>query len=302
MKKVIKNAFTLIELLVVIAIIGILSGLIVVSMGGMTQKANIAKAQIFSNSLRNSLMANLVSEWKFDQINNPGVNQTPDTWRLGNSGTLNGSAGTQNLPQLQTSGCVLGNCLLFDGTDDYVDVGDPTNGSLDFGTNDFSISFWFKSTLADRGIISKKSAISDVSAGWVIYLDSPGWHLRARLADGSNELAVSGLTANLNDNIWHHGLIVKARDTLSIYVNGAIDNSITGVGSYNVNNVTSLFIGRVAATYFSGALDDIRIFNAAPSTSQIKEQYYVGLNNLLDSGEISQGDYTKRLSLFAINN
>jgi prepilin-type N-terminal cleavage/methylation domain-containing protein len=54
MNELIKKAFTLIELLVVIAIIGILSGLIVVSMGGVTQKANIAKAQVFSNSLKNA--------------------------------------------------------------------------------------------------------------------------------------------------------------------------------------------------------------------------------------------------------
>jgi prepilin-type N-terminal cleavage/methylation domain-containing protein len=58
MKKTVSIAFTLIELLVVIAIIGILSGLIVVTMNGVTQKANIAKAQVFSNSLRNALMLN----------------------------------------------------------------------------------------------------------------------------------------------------------------------------------------------------------------------------------------------------
>ena len=55
MNRFIKKAFTLIELLVVIAIIGILSGLIVVTMSGVTQKARIAKAQAFSNSLRNAL-------------------------------------------------------------------------------------------------------------------------------------------------------------------------------------------------------------------------------------------------------
>jgi prepilin-type N-terminal cleavage/methylation domain-containing protein len=63
MNKLLRQAFTLIELLVVIAIIGILSGLIVVSMSGVTQKANIAKAQVFSNSLRNSLMLIIVGEW-----------------------------------------------------------------------------------------------------------------------------------------------------------------------------------------------------------------------------------------------
>ena len=49
MHKIKQLAFTLIELLVVIAVIGILSGLIVVSMSGVTNKATIAKAQVFSN-------------------------------------------------------------------------------------------------------------------------------------------------------------------------------------------------------------------------------------------------------------
>ena len=68
MSKLIKQAFTLIELLVVIAIIGILSGLIVVAMGGVTQKATIAKSQIFSNSLRNSLMLDILAQYTFDDI------------------------------------------------------------------------------------------------------------------------------------------------------------------------------------------------------------------------------------------
>jgi len=85
MNKLLKQAFTLIELLVVIAIIGILSGLIVVSMGNMNQKATIAKAQVFSNSLRNSLMANIVSEWKMDEGSGATVN---DTWGGLNNSTL----------------------------------------------------------------------------------------------------------------------------------------------------------------------------------------------------------------------
>ncbi|MFA5013447.1 MAG: type II secretion system protein, partial [Candidatus Paceibacterota bacterium] len=90
MNKRLFRAFTLIELLVVIAIIGILSALIIVGMNSTTQKATIAKAQVFSNSLRNSLMGNLISEWKFDQVNVPAANQTPDSWSGGNTGTLNG--------------------------------------------------------------------------------------------------------------------------------------------------------------------------------------------------------------------
>jgi prepilin-type N-terminal cleavage/methylation domain-containing protein len=104
MHKLLKQAFTLIELLVVIAIIGILSGLIVVSMSGVTQKATIAKAQVFSNSLRNSLMLNLISEWKLDGNAN-------DSWSGGNNGTWYGSEeGTNTSANYRPSDeCVSGN-------------------------------------------------------------------------------------------------------------------------------------------------------------------------------------------------
>ena len=83
-----KYAFTLIELLVVIAIIGILSGLIITTMSGATESARIAKLKVYSNSVRDTLGANLVSEWKLDQIVGSSAPYTTlDTWGT-NIGTL----------------------------------------------------------------------------------------------------------------------------------------------------------------------------------------------------------------------
>ncbi|MFA5432383.1 MAG: type II secretion system protein [Candidatus Paceibacterota bacterium] len=146
-------AFTLIELLVVIAIIGILSGLIVVSMSGVTQKANIAKAQVFSNSLRNSLMLNIVGEWKFDDLSEAKDNASIlDSWGAVNSGTLDTNlvvADTTDKLKLGTD-CVSGKCLYFDGTNDYVSI--PQNATLDFGTKSFSIGAWINKK-ANSGFI-----------------------------------------------------------------------------------------------------------------------------------------------------
>ena len=114
-----------------IAIIGILSGSIVVALGGITSKANIAKSQVFSNSLRNALMSNLISEWKLDQVGVPGANQTPDNW-AGNTGTLADGSTCSSIapihcPQLQTANCISGSCLSFDGTDDYISFASAIN-------------------------------------------------------------------------------------------------------------------------------------------------------------------------------
>jgi prepilin-type N-terminal cleavage/methylation domain-containing protein len=56
MNKLSKKAFTLIELLVVIAIIGILSGLIVISMSGATNSANDAKRKANVDAIRKALV------------------------------------------------------------------------------------------------------------------------------------------------------------------------------------------------------------------------------------------------------
>ena len=78
------KSFTLIEILVVIVIIGILSAFIIVSMVGVSDKARIAKSQAFANSLRNSLLINLVSEWK---LNDGSGTTASDSWSA-NTGTL----------------------------------------------------------------------------------------------------------------------------------------------------------------------------------------------------------------------
>ena len=157
---IIKNkqkSFTLIELLVVIVIIGILAGVIMISTSSSIDKANFAKAQAFSSTVQNELLSNLVSEWTFDNASNIGE----DTWG-NNHGTLYGSAGSQNLPQLQsTSECVFGTCLKFDGTDDYVDCGNGASLNI---TNQITISAWVNPvTSAHDGfnIVSKKTNWQD---------------------------------------------------------------------------------------------------------------------------------------------
>jgi len=70
MNKLTKQAFTLIELLVVIAIVGILSGLIMISMNGSFTLANDAKRKASINTLKKALMYYGVSNGKTYPIQN----------------------------------------------------------------------------------------------------------------------------------------------------------------------------------------------------------------------------------------
>ena len=51
--------------------------------------------------------------------------------------------------------------------------------------------------------------------------------------------------------------------------------------------------------FFKGLVDDFRIYNAALSTAQIKQNYIVGLNSLLANGNISKEEYNQRLNNLA---
>jgi len=288
MNKLIKQAFTLIELLVVIAIIGILSGLIVVAMGGVTQKATIAKAQIFSNSLRNSLMLNLVSEWKFDQVNIPSANQTPDSWSGGNNCSMGGTPSVYS-----NSNCVSGSCLNFNGSTDYLSCG---NGSSLDASNAITIGAWIKpaNSLGDEAVLVRKS--SNDCGNYNLQIKT---NKLALLTSTMCGWSMAGSHSAISIGVWQYVVATISGTVTNYYINGINTDTFTGVNGLGSINTNTLNIGGYSGAalldFFNGSIDEVRIYNAAIPTSQIKEQYYIGLNKLLINGGITREEYLSRV-------
>ncbi|MFA5072103.1 MAG: LamG-like jellyroll fold domain-containing protein [Candidatus Pacearchaeota archaeon] len=304
MSNLFKRAFTLIELLVVIAIIGILSGLIVVSMGGVTEKASIAKSQVFSNSLKNSLLLNLVSEWKFDGSTADGgaatVNDVLNNWSSLNNGTVSYP------PTVKTgSNCVSGSCLQFDGVDDYVDFG--SNASLSMGTGDATVSLWVKFDNAIPTQIETLVACGAGAAGqdgYWCFRNNGTSRLHCYFSDGTIPVLQGYLSGSgsLVANNWYNIVIVFDRDSvIQAYINGAKQTGYSLIISGQpaiVQNGVSFKVGAwsSSAHRLLGKMDEVRLYNAAMPTSQIKEQYYAGLNKMLNSGNIDKEEYVSRIN------
>lgn len=274
-----KLAFTLIELLVVIAIIGILSGLIIVTMDGVTQKANIAKSQIFSNSLRNSLMLNLVSEWKLDE--NSGVSIV-DSWGT-NTGTLMensyvGACDSSHCPQFKTTDCIYKNCLSFDGINDYISTASVTH-NLNTGA---TFSFWSKKNIEHNGIIFGNNSTGANKR--IIFLTNDRLYFETN-TDGDYCAGMPSLDTN-----WHY-YVITATETRVLFYEDCSDITVDGTV---VNSIVTFDRISGPSYYFNGKLDDIRVYNAVMPISQIKEQYYAGLNSLLINGNISSREYAWR--------
>ena len=225
-----------------------------------------------------------VGWWKLDECQSSIAN---DSSGIGNNGSINiSSSGTQNsVGTCTTSGTAWGNgvsghtnsSLNFDGTDDYVNIGDPANGSLDFGTNDFSMSTWIKTSSGQQGTILGK------------YYDYPLFYLRLN-ADGKIESRLGLNTSTnytstdgtaVNNNIWHQVIVVYKRNgNMTRYVDGkvyGIPLNISASSSLSINTSSSLILGAATASqFFQGQIDDARIYNYALTAEQVKQLYNGG--------------------------
>ncbi|MFZ3054838.1 MAG: LamG-like jellyroll fold domain-containing protein [Minisyncoccales bacterium] len=296
MNQLFKKAFTLIELLVVIAIIGILSGLIVVSMSGVTKKATIAKAQVFSNSLRNALMLNLVSEWKFEEGSGTVAN---DTWKGTANGTITGATYSA------TASCLYGGCLAFSGTGQYVTV---SHAVVPVFTTKLTVMSWVKGVAQANGTVISQWD-DNGKRSWI--MNSSNGLLRVGLSsDGGATNYKSYVTSSVIgfDNDWHFIGFSYDTGTLSLYVDGVVaDVTLVADGTCNslFDSDANLTIGCALSSgsetnLFVGNIDDTRLYNDSVPTSQIKEMYYSGLNNLLANGSIGIDEYKDRMGELAI--
>jgi prepilin-type N-terminal cleavage/methylation domain-containing protein len=305
MNKLVQKAFTLIELLVVIAIVGILSGLIVVSMNGMTSNATVAKAQIFSNSLRNALMMNLISEWRFDELTTAVQGSTiQDVWSGGNTMTL--STNSDGLDKLQSGkSCVSGKCLSFDGTDDYAYVSgsDATTSNLAI-TGAITMAAWvkFNTTGTVYNIMARGAdGSSNGNYGYGYWRRVTGNLIQFSTASTTTREVLNS-ASGISDAYWHY--IVATWDGTTgtngkkIYIDGVISGQTTATISAMGQPAYQFRIGRdsLGAEPLNGSLDDVRVYNASVPTSYVEEQYYAGINKLFANGEIAKDDYLLRIS------
>lgn len=289
-----QSAFTLIELLVVIAIIGILSGLIVVSMNGVTEKASIAKTQAFSNSLRNAILLSMAAEWKFDE--GTGTSAT-DSWKYIATGTITGAT------YAVADNCLYGRCLNFTGSGQYVTV---AHTNVPVFTNKMTAMAWVKGvSQTNRAIIGQLD--TNAQRSWAVYSGTNG-KLRVVLsADGgatNSKDYISTASIGGFDGKWHLVGFTFSAGTLSLYVDGqatTVTKTVDGTCASLYDSTAALTMGCDLASgtqsnLYTGLLDDTRIYSETIPTAQIKEMYYSGLNRLLEMGEITEDEYVARIA------
>ena len=294
-----KKSFTLIEILVVIVVIGILSAFILVGMSSISSSANIAKGQAFSNSLRNSLLINLISEWKLDEGAGTSAN---DSWGT-NNGTLTCYGTGCTNPVWRTGNqCVKGSCVYFDGTQDYISV--PDSNTLDI-SREITIEVWIFPEIVSGYLVTKGS--HNTSNGNYCIGKDPAYFT---YWDGTGSNNYYNTSTWITNNKWSHVVLTYNFSTYNInfYVNGVSVSGSWSVAPDSANPVLTAFeliigarkhfLGGTVGTvdnFYRGTMDEIRIYGAALSAFRINQNYYIGLNNLIKNNGITLNEFNQRI-------
>jgi hypothetical protein len=211
---------------------------------------------------------NLVGYWSFDEGSGSVAN---DGSNKGNNGTIIGNP-------TWIAG-VKGTAIYFDGTGDYIDCG--SLGTFDFNSN-FTLSFLVKGEYKENcGIITKTDAgtyylakgfsITHISNPYGIYVvigkgDSTNYLIKKIIDCGA-------FPGSATPYDWTHISLVRSSNTLTIYVSGAVYDTLDLTGYTDMNGSQSLFFGKGNAGTWAGQLDDVRLYQEALTAKNVYSLY-----------------------------
>ncbi len=175
-----------------------------------------------------------------------------------------------------------GGALDFDGTNDYVSLGNPTALQL---TGSMTVSAWINSDAFpadDAAIVSKRG--------------STGYQLDTTIDNGPRTIGFklnSGTGANMfrygatamQTGVWYHiaGVYNATTQTLDVYLNGQLDDGplLGTVTASQQNSTQPVYIGqRPSGGFFhNGRVDDVRIYNRALTATEINTDMNTPLGN-----------------------
>ena len=198
---------------------------------------------------------------------------------IDSSGNGNDGTSQQNTNLLSVSG-VVGSGLNFNGSSDKVTVSDDS--SLDFGTDDFSISLWARidGYLSNGStwncLLSKGQITGGDSAFYGMYINSSN---RLYFAVGNDSYDGRSNIA-LNDGSFHHIVGIRQDGVVYLYVDGTLQDTSNDSAAVDVGNSSDLIIGAdsLSSRYFDGAIDDLKVFDKALSTGKIADLYHEGVD------------------------
>ena len=184
---------------------------------------------------------------------------------INNDGTISGATWQSE------DMCISGKCLYFDGSADYVVIGDIDS------VTEATFSFWFKSTSAGQSA----SFISNVNG---LGLGRPTIELQS----GTFRVGHFSAGSDYNNvftpilNTWYHISVVHTTTQIEVFVDGVSKGTVNSTYSSGTLNID---IGRrSAASYeFTGFIDETKIYPYARTATQVQADYLASQSGVVES-------------------
>ena len=251
--------------------------------------SNLPVTYVVSDATKGELavtfQANLDSWWKMDESSATTISDSSGTGATSHTAVLIGSDGSTNWtdfgPPVQRLGKFVG-ALTLNGSEYAFTSG--YKGII--GTDPRTLSAWFKTSTAGKPILVYGS--SGTGTLFKVSLNGSG----ALVVDLGGTTITAG--TGLADGAWHH-LAVSVPDNgnsgqVKVYVDGT---ATSGSGTTTINTGSNdLKIGFDGANYFSGQLDDVRLYNAELNASTVAKVYGGGTGDFNRLKVLASGQFT----------
>ncbi|MFA6304434.1 MAG: DUF2341 domain-containing protein [Patescibacteria group bacterium] len=243
-----------------------------------------------------------IGYWNFDE----GFGTTAyDRSGSGYHGTLTNMT-TTGTSTAWTTGKV-NKALQFDGVNDYV----STASNVNFNGKIATVSFWFYAARVfaynTKILVESSTNFNSNDAFLITFNDSNGpvfgGFTVAMHSTGAPSYSALSTNSRFDDSKWHYVTVIfdrtqaTFRQQTTVYVDTKVINT-TQVGALNKVHTTNFPANRVfigdrsggAVAPFKGSLDEVKIYNYAPSVAQIKNEYNRGASVKLSISPNSEQD------------
>jgi hypothetical protein len=231
---------------------------------------------LVSSSYASAGLSNCVGMWLFDEGDG---DETADGSGNGNDGTL------LNAPQW-TEG-KFGDALLFDGSDDCVEIEDTDDLSI---TGDLTFSIWIKVEEYPTSWRNMLSKLVDDTHAEFNFRHKNSTQAQFYFGDGAGARVCNwNPSEDLPLDEWTHVAGVRRSKTyLKLYFNGVEKRSLN-ITTDPVATDANVTIGRQSNNvfFFKGAIDEVALFNAELDEGDIKNIMKNGLKETLSAVEFS---------------
>tara|TARA_R110002020_G_scaffold154714_3_gene335050 strand:- start:5008 stop:8154 length:3147 start_codon:yes stop_codon:yes gene_type:complete len=154
--------------------------------------------------------------------------------------------------------------ISFDGIDDYIDAGSELTLN-----NTFTLSAWVM-TSGNGTIISK--ADTKTNQGFKFEIDSNGHSTFQILNDASSSITSSVI---IPKNEWHQLAVSYNGNELKLYIDGVRDTqkeiTLTQISNDNPFLIGGIKAGSSTSVFFKGSIDEVRVWDAALTTVEIRD-------------------------------